>query len=63
VLTRVDAGAIRITVLTLWDSMEAVRGFTGEDTERAVVEEEARRLLLSYDQTVQHDAIAVGFTR
>jgi heme-degrading monooxygenase HmoA len=59
VLTRADADAVRITVLTFWDSMEAVRGFAGADTDRAVVEEEAQRLLLSFDETVQHDAIAV----
>ena len=27
VLTRADAGTVHITVLTFWDSMEAVRGF------------------------------------
>lgn len=59
VLTRADAEAIHITVLTFWDSMDAVRGFAGPEVDRAVVEEEARSLLLSFDGTVRHDVIAI----
>ncbi|HEX8791192.1 MAG TPA: hypothetical protein VF765_09620 [Polyangiaceae bacterium] len=59
VLTRADAGTVRITVLTFWDSMEAVRGFAGPEPDRAVVEDEARRVLLSFDRAVQHHTIAV----
>jgi heme-degrading monooxygenase HmoA len=59
VLTRAEAGAVRITVLTFWDSMDAVREFAGADTDRAVVEEEARSLLLSFDESVRHDAVAL----
>jgi heme-degrading monooxygenase HmoA len=41
-------------VLTLWDSMAAVRAFAGDRPEQAVVEPEARAALLRFDDTVNH---------
>jgi hypothetical protein len=41
-------------VLTLWDSMDAVRAFAGEQPESAVVEPEARAALVRFDDTVGH---------
>jgi hypothetical protein len=41
-------------VLTAWESMEAVRGFAGDDPERAVVEPEARAVLSDFDESVRH---------
>jgi len=45
---------IEYLVLTLWHSMDAVRAFAGEDTEKAVVEPEARATLMRFDDTVRH---------
>ena len=53
-LRRVVDGAIEFVVLTLWDSMEAVRKFAGVDPEKAVVEPEARAVLTSFDDSVLH---------
>ena len=41
-------------VLTLWDSMDAVHAFAGDQPERAVVEPEARAALVRFDDTVSH---------
>lgn len=41
-------------VITLWDSMDAIRRFAGEDSERAVVEPEARAVLAEFDDFVRH---------
>jgi len=42
-------------VTILWfDTLEAVRGFAGEDYEAAVVPEKARRLLARFDARSQH---------
>ena len=41
-------------MLTLWESMEAVRRFAGAKSERAVVEPEARAVLSWFDETVTH---------
>jgi heme-degrading monooxygenase HmoA len=40
--------------LTLWDSLEAVRTFAGEDYETAVVPAEARALLSRFDERSVH---------
>ena len=43
-----------LVVLTLWESMEAVRRFAGPDPEKAVVEPEAQAVLTSFDDYVTH---------
>ena len=40
--------------LTLFDDLDAVRGFAGPDYETAVVAEEARELLIRFDERVRH---------
>jgi heme-degrading monooxygenase HmoA/uncharacterized protein YciI len=46
--------AIELVVLTLWESMEAVRRFAGKEPDKAVVEPEARAALTSFDDFVTH---------
>ena len=53
-LRRAVDGAIEFVVLTLWDSMEAVRKFAGAKPEQAVVEPEARAVLTAFDESVTH---------
>lgn len=53
-LRRAVDGALEFVVLTLWESMEAVRKFAGLETETAVVEPEARAALTSFDYYVTH---------
>jgi heme-degrading monooxygenase HmoA len=51
-------GEVEFTTLTLWDSMDSVREFAGDDQAHAVVPEEARKLLARFDQRSEHfDAI------
>ena len=45
---------VEFIVLTLWESMEAIRFFTGSDPLVAVVEDEARALLSTFDDHVKH---------
>lgn len=45
-------------VLTLWDGMDAVRGFAGDDAQAAVVEPEARAALADFDDVVRHFEVA-----
>jgi heme-degrading monooxygenase HmoA len=47
-------GDIAIVVITRWTSRDAIRGFAGNDIDRAVVEPEAAAALTSFDTTVQH---------
>ena len=49
-----DGNAIEIVVVTRWASLAAIRGFAGDDIERAVVHDEAAALFTDYDRTVRH---------
>jgi len=58
VLTRADEVVVEITVMTMWDSFDAIAAFA-PDVDRAVVEDEAKHLLLSFDPVVQHHHCAL----
>lgn len=53
-LRRAVQGAVEFVVLTLWDSMEAVREFAGAQPAKAVVEPAARDILSDFDDSVTH---------
>lgn len=53
-LRRAINGAVEFVVLTLWESMDAVRRFAGAHAERAVVEPEAQAILSEFDEFVTH---------
>jgi heme-degrading monooxygenase HmoA len=44
--------------LTLFDDLDAIRSFAGSDYETAVVAEEARKVLIRFDERVCHYEIA-----
>ena len=48
------AEAIEIVVVTEWESLDVIRGFAGDDVDRAVVHDEAAALFSDYDRTVRH---------
>lgn len=52
-------GDVKITVLTFWESMDAIAKFAGEKPTRAVVEPEARALLSDFDDEVTHHTVEV----
>jgi heme-degrading monooxygenase HmoA len=59
-LFRRDAdGQVELEVMTLWDSLDAIRSFAGADIETAVVEPEARAALMDFDRTVSHRTVVV----
>ena len=45
---------VEFTVLTFWESMDAIRQFAGEEAETAVVAPAAQALLRAFDSTVTH---------
>jgi heme-degrading monooxygenase HmoA len=53
-LRREVEDGVELVVLTLWESMEAVRRFAGAEPDKAVVEPEARAVLTSFDEYVTH---------
>src|ERR1700716_306433 len=48
---------IEVTVLTRWDSIEAIRAFAGESIATAVVHDRAARMLIDFDRTVTHHEV------
>jgi heme-degrading monooxygenase HmoA len=59
ILERPSGELIELTVITRWRSLDAIRGFAGHDHERAVVEPEARAVLVSFDDRVEHHTIVL----
>jgi heme-degrading monooxygenase HmoA len=53
-LRRRELEEIEFLVLTLWDSMDDVHAFAGEQPEHAIVEPEARAALVRFENTVRH---------
>jgi heme-degrading monooxygenase HmoA len=47
-------GGVEIIVVTYWDSLDAVRGFAGDDINRAHVRPEAAALFTDYDRSARH---------
>jgi heme-degrading monooxygenase HmoA len=58
-LQRAIPGAVEIIVITFWRSVDAIRGFAGDDLEEAVVADEAAALLTQFDRRVRHYEVAV----
>ena len=56
-LQRDRNGAIEVTVITWWESLDAVRAFAGEAIENAVVHDSAARMLIDFDRGVEHHQV------
>lgn len=53
-LRRLDGDRAEFLMLTFWESLEAVRGFAGDDIETAVFYREDDRFLIERDLTASH---------
>ena len=54
VFDRQTEDGVEVTVLTFWESMDAIERFTSGDPQGAVVEPEAQAVLRDYDRAVEH---------
>lgn len=59
VLRSVAGDEARFLFVSFWDSMEVVRGFAGDDPERARYYDEDRAYLLDLPPTVDHFEVAL----
>lgn len=59
VLRRTEGDEAEFLVLSFWESMEAIRGFAGDDPETAVYYPEDDRFLLEREPTVAHYDLVV----
>jgi heme-degrading monooxygenase HmoA len=60
VLRNPQADRVDFMVITLWDSLEAIRRFAGDGTDTAVVPPAAQALLASWDASVTHWNVALS---
>ena len=51
-MQRETAGRIEFLAVTLWESIEEIKKFAGDDPDVAVVEPEARAVLAEFDVVV-----------
>jgi len=56
-MRRTDGSEVMFTSITLFTSLDAIRGFAGDDYELAVVEEAARQVLSRWDEQVSHHEV------
>lgn len=54
VMHREVAGTVEIATITLWDSLDAVKAFAGENYQTAVVSDESKALLSNFDRVCIH---------
>jgi heme-degrading monooxygenase HmoA len=58
-LNREQNGAVEVTVITWWHSLEAIRAFAGVAIETAVVHDSAARMLIDFDRGVEHHDVVL----
>ena len=59
-LRRDEGERTEFLTFTLWDSVEAVKAFAGEDYEAAVLYPEDERYLIEHDPKVKHFEVVDG---
>jgi heme-degrading monooxygenase HmoA len=53
-LRRIEGQAAEFVLVSFWDSFEAIKGFAGEDIEKAVYYPEDEEFLLEKERNVSH---------
>jgi heme-degrading monooxygenase HmoA len=59
-LYRIDGDRAEVLTVSFWDSLDAVRGFAGDDIDRAVFYPEDDRYLVDRDVTANHYVVAAS---
>ena len=54
ILERTESEITHFITMTFWENMDAIRGFAGEDVERAKYYPEDQEFLLEFEPTVVH---------
>jgi heme-degrading monooxygenase HmoA len=45
---------VEVLVVTIWESLDSIRAFAGNDIESAVVPPQARDMMIEYDRRARH---------
>jgi heme-degrading monooxygenase HmoA len=62
ILRRIEGDRAHFLLLTLWDSMEAIRAFAGPDVDKAKYYPEDGRFLLEFEEQVVHYTVLLDET-
>jgi heme-degrading monooxygenase HmoA len=54
ILSRTLANGVEFLIVTRWESLEAISGFAGADSEAAVVPPEVIAMMIEYDRRAMH---------
>ena len=54
ILRRSTGDGIEFLIVTIWESMDAIRRFAGDDAEAAVVPASVQGMMLSWETRVKH---------
>jgi heme-degrading monooxygenase HmoA len=54
ILRRESTQGVEFLVVTVWKSLDAIRGFAGNDAESAVVPEKVQRMMIEFDRRARH---------
>jgi heme-degrading monooxygenase HmoA len=60
VFRRIQADTVEFTLISLWDSYDAIRAFAGDDFEKAVYYPEDRKFLVEMSPKVEHYEVIDG---
>ena len=53
-LKREHDGEVEFITMILWESLDALKSFTGPDYERSIIPEDRRKYLSRHDEKAQH---------
>ncbi len=54
ILKRNTGSGLEFMITTIWEDLNAIKTFAGEDISIAMVPEEAQQMMVSFDKTVKH---------
>jgi heme-degrading monooxygenase HmoA len=60
VLRRIEGDVAHFTLISLWDSLEAIKQFAGPEPEKAVYYPEDKEFLLEFEPAVTHHEVLVS---
>lgn len=61
ILRRDDGASVEVTLITFWESMDSIKTFAGDNTEKAVLYPEDYKYGISSDLSVKHYIVADRF--
>ena len=54
ILRRSTADGVEFLIITIWESMDAIRKFAGDEPDKAVVPKVVKGMMLSWEERVRH---------